>query len=281
MDVVLGVAGISALGGVIVKSPAEVKFCGNEHMCGATTSVPLLVDAPDFSARFDAHRREWTVSWKWTEGRVPDYLSNTVSQYNVSPSMRQEFDDELDSWIKLGWLVPYDQTAHGAPRGLVPLMAVRQNNGSKVRPVLGYRELSCHVTAFTADSDVCADQLRKWRRHKANISVLDFRKAYLQLCVEQRLWLFQTVMVKGQRYCLTRLGFDLNIAPLVMKAVVKRILEQDPDIKRAALPYVDDLLVDESMLKSICSFRCLWTGMQEAEPCCGWGAAIGATCEGS
>ena len=60
------------------------------------------------------------------------------------------------------WAV-YDEASDGPPRGLLPLMAVEQTN--KVRPVLDYRELNGHVTAHTVDADVCADQLRKWRRH--------------------------------------------------------------------------------------------------------------------
>ena len=248
VDAVLGIAGVTALGGVVVKSPTDVQFCGNERVCGATSTAPLVVDAPDFSVQFNATQRTWTVTWKWTDGKAPDCLQNTVAQYNVPTSMRREFDEELGSWIQHGWLVPYDEVQHGAQRGLVPLMAVRQNNGGKVRPVLDYRELNDHVTAFTADSDVCADQLRKWRRHGVNVTVLDLRKAYLQLRVEQQLWPFQIVMVRGQRYCLTRLGFGLNVAPLVMKAVVKTILAQDPEIERAVLPYVDDLLVNEDIV---------------------------------
>ncbi|XP_045101484.1 uncharacterized protein LOC123498445 [Portunus trituberculatus] len=164
--------------------------------------------------------------------------------------MRQAFCQELESWITSGWLVPHDEQQHGAPRGLLPLMAVRQNNGGKVRPVLDYRELNDCVIAFTADSDVCSDQLRKWRRHGENVSVLDLRKAYLQVRVDQQLWPFQTVMVRGWRYCLTRLGFGLNIAPQVMKAVVKTILAQDSKIEQAVLPYVDDLLVNEDLVSA-------------------------------
>ena len=88
-------------------------------------------------------------------------------------------------------LVPYDAGVDGPPRGLVPLMAVRQNNQSKVLPVLDYRELNGFVTAHTVDADVCADQLR-WRRHGKHTSVVDLRKAYLQLRLERRLWPFQS-----------------------------------------------------------------------------------------
>lgn len=250
MHVVLGMSGISALGGVVVKSPSQVSFCGARQTCSAAVSSELEVDAPDFSVRFDAARRVWTVAWKWANEAAPHCLNNTIAQYNVAPSMRQEFNEELETWMKNGWLVEYDEGQHGPPRGLLPLMAVKQNNGCKVRPVLDYRELNDYVTAFTADSDVCADQLRKWRRHGQNIAVLDLRKAYLQVHVAEQLWPFQTVVVRGRRYCLTRLGFGLNVAPQVMKAVVKAILARDPTLERAVLPYVDDLLVDEDQVSA-------------------------------
>ena len=86
--------------------------------------------------------------------------------------------------------------------------------------------------------------LRRWRHHGANVATVDLRKAYLQLHVQQELWPFQTVEIRGQRYCPTCLGFGLNVAPQVMKAVVRTVLEQDSNIERASLPYVDDLLVN-------------------------------------
>ena len=178
VDLVLGVSEISALGGVTVLSPAEVRFCG------AVCPVPLSVDAPDFSVCFDSVERKWTVAWKWSDGEGPECLTNTVAQYAVPPAARREYDAELDAWVERGWLVPYDEGRHGAAKGLVPLMAVQQCNKSKVRPVMDYRELNGFVTAHTADTDVCADQLRRWRRHGANVAVVDLKRAYLQVHVE-------------------------------------------------------------------------------------------------
>ena len=77
---------------------------------------------------------------------------------------------ELNAWIEKGWLVPHHERQHGPPRGLVPLLAVQQKNKAKVRPVMDFRELNGLVTAHTADSDVCADVLRKWRCHGANVA---------------------------------------------------------------------------------------------------------------
>ncbi|XP_043225494.1 uncharacterized protein LOC122383282 [Amphibalanus amphitrite] len=169
----------------------------------------------------------------WTERRI-----NVITEY----------DAELESWLRNGWLQPYDEAVHGPPRGLVPLMAVPQAN--KVRPVLDMRELNAHVAAYSADADVCAEHLRKWRRHGRRVAVVDLRRAYLQLRLDRRLWPYQTVMLHGRRHCLTRLGFGLNVAPLLMKAVVRAVLSQDSAVERAVSPYVDDLLVDEEVVSA-------------------------------
>ena len=139
VDMVLGVAGVAALGGVTVLSASEVRFCG------AVRRVPLDVETPDFRVHFDSVGRKWCVAWKWSDGVGPQCLGNTVPQYTVSPSARREFEAELDAWIEREWLVPYDERRHGAPKGLVPLMAVEQRNREKVRPVLHYRELNGYV----------------------------------------------------------------------------------------------------------------------------------------
>ena len=181
VELILGMSGIARLGGVRVQSPSEVRFCG------AAALPSLGVDAPDFNVQFDAAERKWTVTWKWAEGTAPQCLTNCVSQYSVPSAARQEFDDELDEWIANGWLVPYDERHLGPPRGLVPLMAVQQCNKAKVRPVLDYRAPNGHLAAHTADADVCADQLRKWRRHGVNVTVVDLKKAYLQVHLDERL----------------------------------------------------------------------------------------------
>ena len=210
----------------------------------------VSVDAADFTAEFSAERGEWTVAWKWAKGDGPGPLRNVIAQYAVPEAARSAYYEELELWIREGWLQPYDERVDGAARGLIPLMAVVQPNQDKVRPVLDYRELNGHIAAHTADADVCAEQLRRWRRHGSSVAVVDLRKAYLQLRLDRRLWPYQTVKVRGQRYSLTRVGFGLNCAPLIMKAVVRAILEQDETVGRGVLPFVDDLLVDEDVISA-------------------------------
>lgn len=252
IEMVLGIPGISALGGVAIGSPSDVKFCGEVRPAFAEGSQddPLSVDAPDFSVRFDAKERAWTMSWKWGDGAEPASLPNCVPEYSMSAEARLEYEAELQTWIDYGWLVPYDEALLGPPRGLLPLMAVVQGSKSKVRPCLDYRQLNSHVLAHTADADVCQDTVRKWRRHGTNLAVVDLKRAYLQIRAHQRLWPFQTVMVGGRRYALTRVGFGLNVAPLMMKRVVQAVLSQDPEVERATIPYVDDLCVNEDIVSA-------------------------------
>ncbi|KAF0297012.1 hypothetical protein FJT64_005559 [Amphibalanus amphitrite] len=210
----------------------------------------LSVDAVDFTARFSADSGEWTVAWKWTDGEGPDRLHNTVAQYKVPDAARPAYDEELELWAREGWLRPYDERVDGPARGLIPLMAVEQPNKDKVRPVLDYRELNRHVTAHTADAEVCAEQLRRWRRHGSRLAVLDLRKAYMQLRLDRRLWPYHTVRVRGQLHCLQRMSYGLNVAPNIMRSVVRTILEQNEAVSRGVLPYVDDLLVNEDVISA-------------------------------
>ena len=65
------------------------------------------------------------------------------------------------------------------------------------------------------------------------------------------LWSCQTVVFRGQRYCLTRLGFGLNIAPLVLKNVLGTVLSWNERIEQATSPYLDDILVDEGIASAV------------------------------
>ena len=103
-----------------------------------------------------------------------------------------------------------------------------------------------------ARADVCTEKLREWRRAGSNVSVLDLRKAYLQVHVHQSLWSYQTVLFKGRRYCLTRMGFGLNVAPSIMQTIVDAILTKDKRIQWATSAYIDDVYVDENIVPAAC-----------------------------
>ena len=110
---------------------------------------------------------------KWAEGKEPGVVHNQASEYAVPQDARELYEKELQRWIDDEWLLPYDEQTYGPDKGLIPLMAVMQRDKRKVRPVMGFRELNMHIDAFTANSDMCADNLRVWRGKGKNVSVVD------------------------------------------------------------------------------------------------------------
>ena len=205
---------------------------GKEDLVSCVAGAAVIgADEQDFSATYDAATNSWTAKWKWSQDGEPGTHRNKVEEYSVPSEARMMYEDELEKWIADGWLVPYEKEEHGPVKGLILLMAVIQQNKGKVRPVLDFRELNTRVDAFTADADVCADKLREWRKQGVNVSVIDLEKAYLQIRIHHSLWPHQTLVFKGRRYCLTRLGFGLNVAPLIMKAMLKCVLSQDSVVK--------------------------------------------------
>ena len=142
-------------------------------------------------------------------------------------------------------------------------MAIVQQNKDNVRPVMDFREFSSHVDAFTANADACADKIREWLRLGTNVPIVGLRRACLQIRVHESLWPYQTVIFRGQRYCLTSLGFGLNVATSVMKSVLTAVLTQDETVDRATSPYLDDIFVDEDVVSVQCvENHLLWYGLE-------------------
>ena len=63
-------------------------------------------------------------------------------------------------WIDNGWLLPYPEEELRSPKGLIPLLAIQQENKQKVRPIIDYQELNKYVDTYTANVDVCSQKLR-------------------------------------------------------------------------------------------------------------------------
>ena len=228
-------------------------------VCAIATKVEkpvcaIEIDEPDFCASFDASEKAWTVTWKWSDDAELHAMQNSVSECSIPTSARLSYEAEIEEWITNGWLEPYDDEKLGPAKGLIPLMAIIHQNKDKVRPVMDFRELNSHVDAFTASADVCADKIREWRRLGTNVAIVDLRRAYLQIRVHESLWSYQPVIFRGQRYCLTRLGFGLNVAPSVMKSVLTAVLAHDETVDRATSSYLDDInfFVNEDVVSVQC-----------------------------
>ena len=72
---------------------------------------------------------------------------------------------------------------------------------------MDYQELNEHVKSNPSqDIAVCQETLREWRMRDKFASMLDLKKAYLQIHVANDLMRFQMVKYKSTLYVMTRLG---------------------------------------------------------------------------
>ncbi|KFD50080.1 hypothetical protein M513_09040, partial [Trichuris suis] len=62
---------------------------------------------------------------------------------------------------------------------------------------------------------------------------------------EETLWPYQTVKHRGRRYCLTHLGFGLNVDLAISKAIVDKVLSFSSDACTGTSAYLDDILIDD------------------------------------
>ena len=251
----MGMNGIVALGGVPISATRDIYFMGKNEACllGLRSDMPkdvsdMNIIAQDFTASFEKENREWIIAWKWN-GK-PETLVNKIAEHTIPIGIKHDYEKEIEGWIEKKWLQKYEAKKHGPIKGLVPLMVVVQRNKGKVRPVLDFRELNTFIEAFTTNTDACADKLRDWRQFGENVSIIDLSSAYMQLKIDEKLWAYQTVMFRGQRFCLTRLGFGLNVAPAIMRAVLEKILSQDENIWEGTSSHIDDILVNEDVVSA-------------------------------
>lgn len=247
IDAILGMDFVNQRGGVTLIGNL-VKFFDKE-VCETKGVVALTcetaVEDTDFSAKFNG--QFWTVSWRWKEGRPPQ-LKNRIGCYESTkkPEVKDKFDKELEEWIRKGWLKPY---LKNEGEGIIPLMAVVQPTKHKVRPVMDFREINDFVESHPGfDAAVCDETIRRWRRLPEKLKLLDLKSAYLQIRVDENLWPFQQVFYNGKFYVLTRLGFGLNCAPKVMTKILKTVLAMDDRVQRGTDSYIDDIIVDETII---------------------------------
>ena len=127
------------------------------------------------------------------------------------------------------------------------MFGIRQAKGEgyKVRPVLDYRPLNEDIQSHPGGATpLCSDRLREWRQRGCECAVVDLRRAYLQVHVDESLWVHQAVRWKDEIFLLTRLGFGLTSAPKIMTRIVEHVLAESSIINKGVSSYIDDLFVD-------------------------------------
>ena len=160
---------VCAIAMKVQKRVCAVAIKVEKRVCAVATKIEkpvcrptgaIKIDEPDFFVSFDVTEKASTVYiWKLSDVDEPNALRNRVTEYSNSSNARLSYEEEIEEWITNGWLEPYDDEKVGPAKGLIPLMAIVQQNKDKVRPVMDFRELNSHVDAFTANANVCADKI--------------------------------------------------------------------------------------------------------------------------
>lgn len=274
VDVILGLDAIQRTGLHLDIQESGLTVCF--PLCKASrptaVSAPAMSDSAceiedcDFQAKFSG---KWIVQWCWKESSVTggcsSYPHNIVSQADEVAC-----NAEIEEWVEDGILVKHDPQCHGEIKRYLPIIAVRQNKGQtfKVRPVMDFRGLNKLIESHPAGSTpVCAEVLREWRQFPPDCSIVDLRRAYLQIHMHRTLWPYQAVRWHGQDYLLTRLGFGLASAPKIMTLIVNKVLQQDPRVSKGVSGYIDDIYIREDVV-SVAEVRShlLQWGLTTKEP---------------
>ena len=216
------------------------------HVTVSQDGGDIVLQADDGEVRWLTKEAKWQIRWKWIDGQEPGApVGPAIGEYSrstLTDEEEEQFCQEIQHWIDEEWLVPHNQEVHGSPAAVLPLIAHVQahKETTPVRPCLDYRFLNkCLSSQPGQDSPDCGDTIRKWRcaGGARGFSILDVRKAYLQVHVHPELLRYQTVIWGGKRYVMTRMGFGLNVAPKFMDIVIRWVTRGLPNVDN----YIDDV----------------------------------------
>ena len=157
------------------------------------------------------------------------------------------------SWkrLKNEWLLLYPEEELGPPKGLILLMAVFQQNKSKVRPVLNFRELSGYVDAYTAHAGVLCTKIKRVEKEGLQrVSARPPKGVFASACAQIFVAVPDSYPRRKEVLGFRRkevLGFGLNVAPSIMRAIVEATLLKDDAVRQATLAYIDDVFINEDI----------------------------------
>ena len=259
-DCVLGWGTFSNLGGVHFTADGRVESetleknyeVGESFGCAASHfKDDVVVEDKDFVVKFDSSDRNWKLKWVWRNDKANHVLSKNTPKYGMSEEDEKDVDNELSEWLNEDWMEPYDAAVHGENGGgVVPLMAVFQESKNKSRPVLDFRDLNSMMESQPgADSAVCAETIRKFRRMGKNLFLVDLRKAYMQIHVDPECYKFQVIKWKGRKFVVKRMMFGMAAAPKVLRRVLEKIFNVT-GIREFVEFYADDIAVDAEKIEA-------------------------------
>ncbi|KAF4681028.1 hypothetical protein FOZ60_012702 [Perkinsus olseni] len=229
---------------------------------GGLSVVAVSLDAPDCRAvrhpiSQGSDRFYWEVAWKWKDSQPPQGRISCPEEYgsicDLPEHHFQSLRDELTAWFQKGWIVVVPPLEYHKMKCVLPLvLAFSAHKSTVLRPCHDFSVLNRYCVASSdEDAAVCNVSLRSWREFSEG-TVLDIKKAYLSLRVEESLTWCQCFRVPtdcindpsiscdtGYIYLrLCRCGFGQLSSPRLLKMVTDYCLRKE-NIKK----YFDDIFV--------------------------------------
>ena len=218
-----------------------------------TASADVVIEDPDFVLRrvdcqdSEGQRYKWIVKWRWRTGVDPERIpSSEIEKYKKKwwkDSHTKQYDLETSEWIKSGFLI---KAINSADCKFIPWScSATPQKSTPLRLALDFTSTNEFVRnrAEWSQREVCSDELLRWRTSEEGGELIDVRKAYMRIHVDESLWRFQAVRVKGEPYLLTRLAFGLSSAPRVLKKVLDHVLRGLP-----IATFRDDVFIPRDVL---------------------------------
>ncbi|KRZ85897.1 hypothetical protein T08_10920 [Trichinella sp. T8] len=101
-DLILGMNGIAALGGVTVTGGRCVRFGLDDPGVCAAAEAGISIRERDFTATYCPSTRSWTAAWKWSDAGEPGVAQNKVEEYPPANVARGAYEEEQRSRSKTG-----------------------------------------------------------------------------------------------------------------------------------------------------------------------------------
>ena len=214
----------------------------NTIFCAAMIHAGRVVE-DDFTLE-RAKEGHWTLSWKWIN-EPSSVLFKGVFLYESrirKTKYREGFFNEVDKWVKKGFIIPYDENRYGATKGYLtwnPVVAPHKS--TPVRPALDFTLLNAYVLCKQAisEAEICTVSIRQWRRLKI-ARLIDVEKAFMHIHLHEKFFRHTVVKYRNQFYCLTRLGFGLSIGCRVLKSLLQHIFSAENIVD--CLHFRDDIV---------------------------------------
>ena len=234
----------------------DLKDHPSPHVRVTRDGADVTLTTDDGEVRWNSATRQSVMSWRWKDLHPPTgSIGHGVGEYSrakLTPKQESLFASEVETLIENGWLVPHDEAVHGVPSCVLPLLAQVQEHkpSTPVRPCLDYRSLNAHLVSQPGtEAQDCGDTLRKWRclGDPSDFSLIDIKKAYLQVHVAPELQKYQVVLWAGRTYVMTRMGFGLSVAPKLMDVVIRWITQRFSQVDN----YMDDIVTPTTTASAV------------------------------